>query len=156
MRIDQKVHPQVSAVPLSVEKILEECPPEKDFRFYPSKELLELWTSTMISLLNTSVYRGYGLSIKEERKISTLTSHIIIQGCKASYLIYLTAHVSFQSEKFLKKYARHIHHSAKEVLNMIELVRQFEARCKLVITRKANIVYMPSISYSESACTLAD
>lgn len=156
MGIDQKVHPQVSAMPLSVHKILNECPPEKDFWFYPSTELLESWTSTMISLLNTSVYRGYGLSIKEERKLSALTSHIIVQGCKAPYLIQLTSHISLQSEKFLKKYARHIHQSAKEVLNMIELVRQFEARCKLMINRKANIIIMPSAAYNESACTLAD
>lgn len=156
MGIDQKIHPQVSELSLSVEKLLEECPPEKSFRFYPFNELLVSWTSTMISLLNTSVHRGYGLSIKEERKISSLTSHIIVQGCKAPYLIELTDHIGHQSEKFLKKYARYIHHSAKEVLNMIELVRQFTARCKLMINRKVNIVLMPSVAYSEAACTIAD
>ncbi|AJD89791.1 hypothetical protein JMA_04740 [Jeotgalibacillus malaysiensis] len=156
MGIDQKVYPQVSAMPLSVEKILYECPPEHDFWFYPSKELLESWTAAITSLLNTSVYRGYGLSIKEERKLSALTSHIIVHGCKAPYLIQLTSYITRQSEKFLKQYARHIHHSAKEVLNMIELVHQFEARCKLMINRKANIILLPSAGYSESACTLAD
>ncbi|MFB1082679.1 hypothetical protein [Jeotgalibacillus sp. JSM ZJ347] len=156
MGIDQKVHSQVSAMPLSVEMILDMCPPEKNFRLYPAKELLESWTSTMVSLLNASVHRGYGLSIKEEREISVLTSHIIVQGYKATYLTQLTTYISLQTEKFLKKYARLIHPSAKEVLNMIELVHQFEARCKLMINRKANIVLMPSMSYRESACTLAD
>ncbi|TFE02285.1 hypothetical protein [Jeotgalibacillus salarius] len=156
MSVNQTLRPHLSSLSLLTEKLLEEFLNEKEYRFYAYNESMETWFTYAVHLLRESVQRRYSLSVKEERHLSALTSQVIVQGCPSSYLTLLIAQLGVEAERYLKKHAYQIHYSPKEVLSMIELVRQFTTRCKATIDHKANIVLLPSIQYSEAACTMAD
>ncbi|KIL51432.1 hypothetical protein KP77_09440 [Jeotgalibacillus alimentarius] len=156
MGVNQNFHPPVFSLSVLAEKLLEKFLTEKEYRFYAYSEKIEVWFSYTVYLLKATAYRRYSLSVKEERYLSALTSQVVVLGCSTSYLTCLISQLGNEAEYYLKKHAHQIHYSPKEVLSIIELVRQFIARCHTIIERKENIVLLPPAEYRQTVSTVAD